>query len=255
MKQIISNEKWKDLGITFAEDTEGDLKISANKGQFTNYNNWMKQILFNFAPVSTETPTEATTPEESSEEVSPEARRRFISEFRNSFLENPDIYVKNIDSEIVANVLSNSVETSIIKFNNKPIAEFNGAQYVVLQVNPGNNILFVKHTNFDGTIVFKPVKQDATGNLTIDVELLKSSLIQTLGNYLVNKFDVKGLDSIEKITDPTLLTQNLLTGQNAEDAFEDFIITNSLETFSDAENLLKQGSYTGNYRKSKEKIK
>ena len=255
---IISNEKfWKDLGITFAEDTEGDLKISANKGQFTNYNNWMKQILFNFAPVSTETPTETTTPEESSEEVSPEARRRFISEFRNSFLENPDIYVKNIDSEIVANVLSNSVETSIIKFNNKPIAEFNGAQYVVLQVNPGNNILFVKHTNFDGTIVFKPVKQDATGNLTIDVELLKSSLIQTLGNYLVNKFDVKGLDSIEKITDSTLLTQNLLTGQNAEDAFEDFIITNSLETFSDAENLLQQGSYTGdeNAQETLEKAK
>jgi hypothetical protein len=32
-------KNFEDLGITFAEDTEGDLKISANKGQFTNYNN------------------------------------------------------------------------------------------------------------------------------------------------------------------------------------------------------------------------
>ena len=236
------------LGITFAEDPEGDLKISANKSQFTSYNNWMKQILFDSSESPAETPESIpTTPETSSEEVSPEARKRFIDEVRNdsSFLENPDIYVKNIDGEIVADVLNNAVDTSIVKFNDKPVAEYNGAQYVALQVNPKNNLLFVKHTNFDGTIIFKPVKLDVTGKLTIDTELLKSSLIQTLGNYLINKFDVKGLDSVEKVDNQDLLTQNILTGQNAEDAFEDFIITQSLETFSDAENLLQNGSYPG----------
>ena len=236
------------LGITFAEDPEGDLKISANKGQFANYNNWMKQILFDFAETPAETPESTpTTPETSSEEVSPEARKRFIDEVRNdsSFLENPDIYVKDIDSEIVADVLDNAVNTSIVKFNNKPVAEYNGVQYIALQVNTKNNLLFVKHINFDGTVTFKPVKLDVTGKLTIDVELLKSSLIQTLGNYLVNKFDVKGLDSVEKIDNQDLLTRDILTGQNAEDAFEDFIITQSLETFSDAENLLQNGSYPG----------
>lgn len=242
-----NSSKLENVGITFAEDSDGDLKVSANKNQFTNYNNWMKKILFDTTeapiPESTEAPSE-----EVSSEVPEGVRHRFLSEYNSTFLENPDVYVKDIDNEIVSKVLDNAANNAIVTFNGKPIAELNGNQYVVVQLNKSSNLIFIKQIASDGSTVFKPVKLNSTGGMEIDLGLLKSRTIQTLGNYLVGKLDKEWLDKVEKINDINLLTKNIITGQNAQTAFEDFITSNALNIFSDAENLLQQGSFKGDDR-------
>ncbi len=242
---ILENaSKLKTLGITFSEDSDGDLKVAANKNQFTNYNNWMKGILFNAietpAPESTETSTEET-----SSEVPEGVRHRFLSEYNSTFLENPDVYVKDIDNEIVSKVLDNAANNAIVTFNGKPIAELNGNQYVVVQLNKGSNLILIKQSANDGSIIFKPVKLNSTGGMEVDLGLLKSKTIQTLGHYLAGKLDKEWLDKVEKIDNINLLTKDIITGQNAQTAFEDFITSNSLNIFSDAEELLQQGDFKG----------
>jgi len=235
-------EELSELGITFAEDPDGNLKVSANKGQFINYNNWMKKILFD--STSTEPSTEPTEPE--SESAPASVRHRFLSEYKDSFLDNPDIYVKDLDNEVISKVLDNAIETSIVTFNKKPIAELNGNQYVVVQLNDKNNIIFVKQFRSDGAIIFKPVRLNSTGGLEVDGRLYtQSKTIQTLGNYLASKLDKEWLDKVEKIDNINPFTRNIVTGQTAQDAFEDFIASNSLDVFGDTEELLQQGDYKG----------
>lgn len=226
------------FSISFLEDPEGDMKIAASPNQFTHYGEWMRSALFEGTTGSSATGTTSTstsTPAGGpSGGTSPRIRHRFESEFNAGFLTNPDVYVQDIDAEIINSALSNTTINWVKLYDDQPIATYKGRHYASVKIGD-KFITFVRSFNSSGDSIFLPIRVGDSGELEIDTSLSKSSVIKQLGLYLATTYGRYDYSSATKLTKDTNLVENLLTGQNAETAFEDFIQEISIETLADLE--------------------
>lgn len=237
-----SNGYFDLMSISFGEDLEGDLSIAASANQFAHYGDWMKSVLFNGTVNNTtnntvNSPTSSSSTTGAASGGSPRIRHRFESEFNAGFLTNPDVYVQDIDSEIINSALSNAPINWIKLYDDQPIATYKGRHYTSVKIGD-NFITFVRSFNSSGDSIFVPIRIGSAGEIEIDTSLSKSSVIKQLGLYLATTYRTYDYSSATKLTNNATLVENLLTGQNAETAFEDFIQELSIETLADIESEL-----------------
>lgn len=186
---------------------------------------------------STSTGASSTSSGGPSGSTSARIRHRFESEFNAGFLTNPDVYVQDIDAEIINSALSNTTINWVKLYDDQPMATYKGRHYTSVKIGD-KFITFVRSFNSSGDSIFLPIRIGDSGELEIDTSLSKSSVIKQLGLYLATTYGRYDYSSATKLTKNTNLVENLLTGQNAETAFEDFIQELSIETLADLESEL-----------------
>lgn len=263
---LVLTNSLKDLKITFAEDNEGDKKVAANKNQFNSYGSWMKGLLSNGTAGTTTSSTSTTTMSPSSgtpldPTASSAMRKRIATRIKSDlhrmndhFGANPDDYISNLSGELVNEILSNTIDTKTVLYNNKVFIKHGRLKYCSLQFGDAK-INFMQTFDPFGEITFVPIKLDDENNIVIDDFLNSSTVIKSIGTLLASRYKSISDDDCKIYSNENdfknILFDNSVTAENAEAAFSEWLESEADNTLIEAENLLSQGSYDGDAGASK----